>query len=109
MLTLSIWAVSFSVFPWLRNCRAPSVLDGVIVRVMDYRGIPAALRPPVSLALAEAVAWVPGPDALPGGLVFEPKWDGFLHCTLSTRLCRKPLAPSLLLRGQTVQFASCGN
>lgn len=31
-LTLSIWAVSFNVFPWLRSCRAASVFDGVIVR-----------------------------------------------------------------------------
>jgi hypothetical protein len=31
-LTLSIWAVSLRVFPWLRSCRAASVLDGVIVR-----------------------------------------------------------------------------
>jgi hypothetical protein len=29
-LTLSIWAVSFRLFPWLRNCRAASALDGVI-------------------------------------------------------------------------------
>ena len=43
---------------------------------MDSQGIPAALRPPVSLALAKAVARIPEADALPGGSVFEPKWDG---------------------------------
>jgi hypothetical protein len=31
-LTLSIWAVSFRVFPWLRICRAASDFNGVIVR-----------------------------------------------------------------------------
>ena len=31
-LTLSIWAVSFRVFPCLRSCRAAAVLDGVMVR-----------------------------------------------------------------------------
>jgi hypothetical protein len=29
--------------------------------------------------LAKAVKDVPAPDALEGGLVYEPKWDGFLH------------------------------
>lgn len=39
--------------------------------------IPAALHPPLSLALAKAVPAIPGPNALPGGCWFEPKWDGF--------------------------------
>jgi hypothetical protein len=43
---------------------------------MDSLGIPAALHPPVSLAVAKAVARVPEADAFPGGSVFEPKWDG---------------------------------
>lgn len=38
---------------------------------------PYALRPPVPLALAKPVEAIPGPDALPGGCVYEPKWDGF--------------------------------
>ncbi|GGC89789.1 ATP-dependent DNA ligase [Tersicoccus solisilvae] len=32
---------------------------------------------PVSPMLAKAVAAVPEPDSLPGGLQYEPKWDGF--------------------------------
>lgn len=50
-LTLSIWAVSFKVFPWLRSCRAASVLDGVIVRgrppsaTPGFRRRQASLRP----------------------------------------------------------------
>lgn len=40
---------------------------------------PATLRPPVPLALAKAVETVPGEAALPGGTVYEPKWDGYLH------------------------------
>ena len=27
--------------------------------------------------LAKAIAGVPEPDSVPGGLVYEPKWDGF--------------------------------
>ncbi|MBG6226108.1 ATP-dependent DNA ligase [Arthrobacter sp. CAN_A2] len=32
---------------------------------------------PVQPMLAKAVAAVPEPDSVPGGLVYEPKWDGF--------------------------------
>ncbi|MEP7764672.1 ATP-dependent DNA ligase [Sanguibacter sp. 25GB23B1] len=32
---------------------------------------------PVSPMLARAVSAVPEPDSVPGGLVYEPKWDGF--------------------------------
>jgi ATP-dependent DNA ligase len=39
--------------------------------------VPAALRPPVPLALAKAVETVPGEAALAGGTVYEPKWDGY--------------------------------
>jgi ATP-dependent DNA ligase len=44
--------------------------------------VPATLRPPVSLALAKAVESVPAEDALPGGAVYEPKWDGYRMCVL---------------------------
>ena len=33
--------------------------------------------PPVSPMLAKPVAGVPAPDSVVGGLVYEPKWDGF--------------------------------
>jgi ATP-dependent DNA ligase len=39
--------------------------------------VPAALRPPVELALAKAVESIPHAGALPGGNVYEMKWDGF--------------------------------
>lgn len=39
--------------------------------------LPAALRPPFTVALARAVDAVPAPHALPGGSQYEPKWDGF--------------------------------
>jgi ATP-dependent DNA ligase len=45
--------------------------------MMDYQGIPAALHPPVSLALAKAIGRVPETGALRGPLLYEPKWDGF--------------------------------
>jgi hypothetical protein len=48
-------------------------------------GLPAGLAPPVKVALARAVTKMPRPGALPGTLTFEPKWDGYIHCTLSTR------------------------
>jgi ATP-dependent DNA ligase len=38
--------------------------------------IPSAANP-VSPLLAKAVAEVPEPDSVEGGLVYEPKWDGF--------------------------------
>jgi hypothetical protein len=50
-----------------------------------FEGVPAALRPPVALALAKAVESIPSEDALPGGSVYEMKFDGFLHWTMSTR------------------------
>jgi len=40
-------------------------------------GLPPALRPPVSLALAKAVESVPAEGALTGGCLYEPKWDGY--------------------------------
>lgn len=40
-------------------------------------GLPAGLAPPVKVALARAVARMPRAGALPGNLVFEPKWDGY--------------------------------
>jgi hypothetical protein len=48
-------------------------------------GLPAGLAPPVKVALARAVTKMPRPGALPGTLTWEPKWDGYLHCTPSTR------------------------
>ncbi|MBI1376408.1 MAG: ATP-dependent DNA ligase [Frankiales bacterium] len=35
------------------------------------------VMPPVSPMLAKPVPEVPAPDSVPGGLVYEPKWDGF--------------------------------
>jgi ATP-dependent DNA ligase len=36
-----------------------------------------AVAAPVSPMLAKAVTSVPEPDSVPGGLSYEPKWDGF--------------------------------
>ena len=35
------------------------------------------LRPPVDVMLARAVDAVPGAHALPGGVQYEQKWDGY--------------------------------
>ncbi|WP_243470129.1 ATP-dependent DNA ligase [Klenkia marina] len=37
----------------------------------------SALPGPVPVALCKAVEQVPAPDALAGGCLYEPKWDGF--------------------------------
>lgn len=39
--------------------------------------LPASLAPPVQLMLARAVETIPEVGALPGGAVYEPKWDGY--------------------------------
>lgn len=39
--------------------------------------MPASLRPPVELALAKVADAVPAEGALPGGCLYEPKWDGY--------------------------------
>ena len=39
--------------------------------------LPPGLAGPVEVALARAVEHLPGLHALPGGCVFEPKWDGY--------------------------------
>lgn len=40
--------------------------------------IPAALHPPLEVVLAKAVKGIPSPAALPGQMLFEPKFDGYL-------------------------------
>jgi hypothetical protein len=37
--------------------------------------LPADLAGPVGLELARAVEQLPGPNAMPGGSRYEPKWD----------------------------------
>lgn len=39
--------------------------------------LPPALQPPVAVSLAKLIKAFPGPNALPGGLWAEPKWDGY--------------------------------
>ena len=47
-----------------------------IVWPMNSR-LPPGLRPPVKVALARAVEKIPRSNALPGGALYEPKWDGY--------------------------------
>src|SRR3954451_12318791 len=42
------------------------------------------LRPPVEVMLARAVDTVPGTRALPGGVQYEQKWDGYRLVGFST-------------------------
>lgn len=39
--------------------------------------LPGGMGPPVPLAMAKAVSKLPAATALPGGSIYEPKWDGF--------------------------------
>ena len=43
------------------------------------------LRPPVEVMLARAVDAVPGAHALPGGVQYEQKWDGYRLVAFSGR------------------------
>jgi hypothetical protein len=38
--------------------------------------------------LAKPAATLPAGAALPGGTVYEPKWDGYLYCTRQLHPCR---------------------
>jgi acyl-CoA synthetase (AMP-forming)/AMP-acid ligase II len=40
-------------------------------------GLPPDLAGPVAVALAKPVRGIPPEGALPGGCVYEPKWDGY--------------------------------
>jgi len=40
-------------------------------------GLPDALLPPIEVALARTAPSAPLPEALAGGALYEPKWDGF--------------------------------
>ena len=44
--------------------------------------LPPGLRLPVDVVLARPVEQIPAPTALPGGCLYEPKWDGF-RCILA--------------------------
>ncbi|KIA73408.1 ATP-dependent DNA ligase [Arthrobacter sp. MWB30] len=46
--------------------------------------IPSALQAPVTVALAKLVKRFPGPEALPGVLHAEPKWDGYRMVILNS-------------------------
>ena len=39
--------------------------------------LPSELRPPLEVVLAKAVKGIPAPTALPGQMLFEPKFDGY--------------------------------
>lgn len=62
---------------FLRRDTLPQVSGWDYAVPTMFEGVPAALRPPVALALAKAVESIPREDALPGGSVYEMKFDGF--------------------------------
>jgi ATP-dependent DNA ligase len=56
-------------------------------------GLPAELAGPVAVELSKPVRTIPPADALPGGCLYEPKWDGYrlvvVRSGTSTRLWSK--------------------
>ncbi len=69
--------------------RVPSTPRGL----RGLPGLPPELGGPVAVALAKPVAAIPPRTALPGGCVYEPKWDGYrlvvVRTAASTRLWSK--------------------
>ncbi|HEV7211013.1 MAG TPA: ATP-dependent DNA ligase [Blastococcus sp.] len=47
-------------------------------------GLPPELAGPVAVQLSKPVAAIPPADALPGGCLYEPKWDGYRLVVVST-------------------------
>ncbi|MGY1803106.1 ATP-dependent DNA ligase [Blastococcus sp. SYSU D00922] len=56
-------------------------------------GLPPELSGPVAVELAKPVREIPPPHALPGGCLYEPKWDGYrlvvVRSAASTRVWSK--------------------
>ncbi|SFL80230.1 ATP-dependent DNA ligase [Geodermatophilus ruber] len=52
-------------------------LTGVPLSAPGVPDLPPELAGPVPVALARAVRDLPRTDALPGGVLYEPKWDGY--------------------------------
>lgn len=71
---MSLRRCIFSLWAYYRSATRPPWRDPGTVFAL-----PADLTPPVAVALARAVERIPGPTALPGGCLYEPKWDGYLH------------------------------
>lgn len=52
-------------------------------------GLPADLAGPVAVALARSESTIPGPRAMPGGSMYELKWDGYRVAVVRDRTgCR---------------------
>jgi ATP-dependent DNA ligase len=61
----------------LRERRGPPTLAVVPLSVPGLPDVPPELAGPVVVELAKPVRDLPRPDALPGGVLYEPKWDGY--------------------------------
>jgi ATP-dependent DNA ligase len=51
--------------------------DANSITAGQYRTMELSAADPVAPMLAKAIGDVPDPDSVPGGLSYEPKWDGF--------------------------------
>jgi len=65
----------------------------VPLSVPGLPGLPPELSGPVAVELAKPVRDIPAPHALPGGCLYEPKWDGYrlvvVRSAASTRVWSK--------------------
>jgi ATP-dependent DNA ligase len=65
----------------------------VPLSVPGLPGLPPELSGPVAVELAKPVRDIPPPHALPGGCLYEPKWDGYrlvvVRSAASTRVWSK--------------------
>jgi ATP-dependent DNA ligase len=61
----------------LRQRRTARTLADVPLSVPGLPDVPPELAGPVAVELAKPVRDIPRADALPGGVLYEPKWDGY--------------------------------
>ncbi len=61
----------------LRRWPGAPTLAVVPLSVPGLPDVPPELAGPVAVELAKPVRDLPRPDALPGGVLYEPKWDGY--------------------------------
>ncbi|MBB3086381.1 ATP-dependent DNA ligase [Geodermatophilus sabuli] len=61
----------------LRTGPGPPTLAVVPLSVPGLPDVPPELAGPVAVQLAKPVRDLPHADALPGGVLYEPKWDGY--------------------------------
>jgi flavin reductase (DIM6/NTAB) family NADH-FMN oxidoreductase RutF len=94
--TTGTWALSLlrskhrGAADWLASPGTP--VEGLLAQV-PYRRGPATGSVILDGSMARAVTKMPRAGAHPGTLLYEPKWDGYLHWTVSSGgpACARPV------------------